>query len=195
MSTARGRSCSPTNGSLPPQSFPLVRTALRSRPRMFPPDFKELLSVFNNRKIRYLLIGGYAVSLYAQPRATKDLDLLVSPDADNVKSLYAALAEFGAPLEGLAAEDFMQPDLFFRMGAPPLMVDILPAVQGIDFEGAWERRTEIEIDPEIGLRASVISRSDLIAAKLAAGRPQDMIDVSALRQTEQQQTDQTKRWK
>ena len=162
---------------------------------MFPPDFKELLSVFNNRKIRYLLIGGYAVSLYAQPRATKDLDLLVSPDADNVKSLYAALAEFGAPLEGLAAKDFMQPDLFFRMGAPPLMVDILPAVQGIDFEGAWERRTEIEIDPEIGLRASVISRSDLIAAKLAAGRPQDMIDVAALRQTEQQQTDETKRRK
>ena len=105
---------------------------------MFPPDFKELLSVFNSRKIRYLLIGGYAVSLYAQPRATKDLDLLVSPDADNVKSLYAALAEFGAPLEGLKAEDFMEPDLFFRMGAPPLMVDILPAIQGVDFESAWK---------------------------------------------------------
>jgi len=162
---------------------------------MFPQDFKELLSVFNSRKIRYLLIGGYAVSLYAQPRATKDLDLLVSPDANNVKALYAALAEFGAPLEGLTAADFMQPDLFFRMGAPPLMVDILPAVQGVDFEVAWERRTEIEIDPESGLRASVISRSDLIAAKLAAGRPQDLIDVAALRQTEQQQTDETERRK
>ena len=96
---------------------------------MFPPDFKELLSVFNSRKIRYLLIGGYAVSLYTEPRATKDLDLLISPDADNVKSLYAALAEFGASLEGLKAEDFMEPDLFFRMGAPPLMVDILPAIR------------------------------------------------------------------
>jgi len=117
---------------------------------MFPPDFKELLSVFNSRKIRYLLIGGYAVSLYTQPRATKDLDLLISPDADNVKSLYAALAEFGASLEGLKAEDFMEPDLFFRMGAPPLMVDILPAIQGVDFESAWERRTDIETDPESG---------------------------------------------
>jgi len=117
--------------------------------------------------------------------------LLISPDADNVKSLYAALAEFGAPLEGLKAEDFMEPDLFFRMGAPPLMVDILPAIQGVDFESAWERRTDIEIDPESGLRAPVISRIDLIAAKLAAGRPQDMIDVAALRQTEQQQTGKT----
>ena len=117
--------------------------------------------------------------------------MLISPDADNVKSLYAAVAEFGAPLEGLKAEDFMEPDLFFRMGAPPLMVDILPAIQGVDFESAWERRTDIEIDPESGLRAPVISRIDLIAAKLAAGRPQDMIDVAALRQTEQQQTGKT----
>ena len=75
---------------------------------MFPPDFKELLSVFNSRKVRYLMIGGYAVTLHAQPRATKDLDLLVSPDADNVKALYAALAEFGAPLGGLRAADFME---------------------------------------------------------------------------------------
>ena len=140
---------------------------------MFPPDFKELLSVFNSRKVRYLLIGGYAVSLHAQPRATKDLDLLVSPDADNVQGLYAALAEFG-------------------MGAPPLMVDILPAIQGVDFESAWERRTTIEIDPESGLRAPIISRGDLIAAKLAAARPQDMIDVAALRQSGQQQPDDQK---
>ena len=157
---------------------------------MFPPDFKELLSVFNSRKIRYLLIGGYAVSLHAQPRATKDLDLLVSPDAENVRALYAGLAEFGAPLEGVTPEDFMEPDTFFRMGAPPLMVDILPAIQGVDFETAWGRRAEIEIDPESGLKAAVISRSDLIAAKLAAARPQDMIDVAALRQTEQRTNDE-----
>ena len=151
---------------------------------MFPPDFKELLSVLNGRKIRYLVIGGYAVSLQAQPRATKDLDLLVSPDAANVAALYAALAEFGAPLGGLKAADFMEPDTFFRMGVPPLMVDILPAVQGVDFEGAWERREEMEIDSQSGLRVPVISRHDLIATKLAAARPQDLIDVAALRETE-----------
>ena len=72
------------------------------------------------------------------------------PDPDNVKALYAALAEFGAPLEGLKAADFMEPDMFFRMGAPPLMVDILPAIQGVDFDSAWERRTDMEIDPESG---------------------------------------------
>jgi hypothetical protein len=153
---------------------------------MFPSDFKELLSVFHNRKIRYLLIGGYAVSHYAQPRTTKDLDLLVGPDRENAQALYAALAEFGAPLDGITPEDFMVPGTFFRMGTPPLMVDILPAIQGVDFERAWERRTEIEVDTESGLRLSVISRRDLIAAKLAAGRPKDLADVAALRETERQ---------
>lgn len=151
---------------------------------MFPPDFKELLSVFNSRKVRYLLIGGYAVSLHSQPRSTKDLDLLISPDADNVKALYAALAEFGAPLAGMIPADFMESGTFFRMGVPPLMVDILPAIPGVDFESAWDRRAEMEIDPDNGLRVPVISRRDLIAAKLAAARPQDLIDAEALRQSE-----------
>jgi hypothetical protein len=153
---------------------------------MFPPDFKELLSVFNSRKIRYLVIGGYAVSLHTQPRATKDLDLLVSPDPGNARAVYAALAEFGAPLEGIKPADFTEPGTFFRMGAPPLMVDILPAIQGVDFESAWERRMDIEIDATSGLKASVISSGDLVAAKLAAGRPQDLLDVAALHETQRQ---------
>ncbi len=159
---------------------------------MFPPDFKELLSVFNSRKVKYLLIGGYAVSLHAQPRGTKDLDLLVSPDAENADALYEALAEFGAPPGGIKAADFTDPNMFFRIGTPPLMVDILLAIKGVDFDTAWERRTEIEIDAESGLKAWVISSGDLIAAKLAAGRPQDLADVAALRQTEEEQAGKKK---
>jgi hypothetical protein len=64
-------------------------------------DFKELLSVLNAFEVRYLIVGGYAVSLHAQPRATKDLDILISPDGENSKAVYSALAKFGAPLEGL----------------------------------------------------------------------------------------------
>ena len=151
---------------------------------MFPPDFKELLSVFNNRKIKYLVIGGYAVIVHSQPRATKDLDILISPDTENAKAVYAALAEFGAPLEGLKPADFMEPGTFFRMGSPPLMVDILPDIKGVDFENAWKSRTEIEID--VGMKVPVISSSDLIQAKLAAGRPQDLLDVAAIREADKQ---------
>ncbi len=65
-------------------------------------DFKELLSVFNAGQVRYLIVGGYAVSFHAQPRATKDLDILIGADAENSKAVYAALAKFGAPIDGLS---------------------------------------------------------------------------------------------
>ena len=143
-------------------------------------DFKELLSIFNAQKVKYLIVGGYAVSLHAQPRATKDIDLLIKPDAENAKAVYAALVRFGARLEGLAAGDFIERDKFFRMGAPPVMVDILPEIGGVDFDLAWERRVEAVIDPQSGLTAFFISCEDLMSAKLAAGRPQDIADVAAL---------------
>lgn len=142
------------------------------------PDFKELLSAFNAHRVRYLVVGGYAVSFHAQPRATRDLDLLIGADPANGRAVYAALAKFGAPLQGLTARDLVEPGSFFRMGNPPVMVDILPRISGVDFEEAWRRRVEVAIDDT--LSAPFISREDLIAAKLAAGRPQDLADVAAL---------------
>ena len=93
------------------------------------PDFKELLSVLNAHRVKYLLVGAYAVSVYAQPRATKDLDILVKPDVHNANALFAALKDFGAPLEGITAADFANVKSFFRMGREPVMVDILPQIQ------------------------------------------------------------------
>src|ERR1039458_2087364 len=144
-------------------------------------DFKELLSIFNAQKVKYLIVGGYAVSFHAQPRATQDIDLLIKPDAENARAVYAALGKFGAPLDGLTAEDFIERDKFFRMGRAPVIVDILPEIRGIDFDHAWQNRVEAVMDPQSGLTASFISSEDLIAAQLAAGRPQDIADVAALR--------------
>jgi hypothetical protein len=144
-------------------------------------DFKELLSALNAHRVRYLIVGGYAVSFHAEPRATKDLDILISPDADNSKAVFAAPAQFGAPIEGLSAKDFAEPDNFFRMGTPPVMVDILPRISGVEFESAWQRRVDVPVDDS--LTASFISRSDLLAAKISAGRAQDLVDVTALRES------------
>jgi hypothetical protein len=144
-------------------------------------DFKELFAILNAAKVRYLVVGGYAVSFHAQPRATKDLDLLVKPDHANAEALYRALSEFGAPLEGLKPSDFAEAGSFFRMGTPPLMVDILPEISGVDFDSAWSRRVEATIDIAAGVVAPFISGDDLIAAKLAAGRKQDLADVAAIR--------------
>jgi len=149
---------------------------------MFPPDFKELLSIFKKRKIKYLIVGGYAVSLHSQPRTTKDLDLFVSTDARNAREIYDALLEFGAPLGELQPRDFTRPTLVFRMGRAPLLVDVLAEIPGVHFGNAWKKKVEVEIDPASGLKAYVISADDLIAAKLASARPRDLADVEALRE-------------
>src|SRR6202789_1242424 len=114
-------------------------------------DFKELLSAFNEGHVKYLVVGGYAVSMHAQPRATKDLDILIGADAENSKAVYAALAKFGAPVEGLSAKDFAEPDYFFRMGTPPVMVDIMPKITGVEFEEAWSRRVDVQIDDNLSV--------------------------------------------
>ena len=143
-------------------------------------DFKDLLSAFNAANVRYLVVGGYAVSLHSQPRATKDLDLFIATDAQNSEAVFRALAKFGAPVEGLSAADFREPDNFFRMGTPPVMVDIMPRISGVEFETAWHRRVDIKISDM--LMVPFISRDDLLTAKIAAGRAQDLADVAALRE-------------
>jgi len=148
-------------------------------------DFKELLLAFNAGQVRYLIVGGYAISFHAQPRATKDLDILIGADAENSKAVYAALAKFGAPVENLSAKDFAEPDNFFRMGTPPVMVDIMPKISGVEFEEAWSRRVDVQIDSDLSV--PFISRQDLLTAKLSAGRAQDLIDVDALRESSQSQ--------
>jgi len=134
----------------------------------------------NAYSVKYLIVGVYAVSIHAQPRATKDLEILVKPDARNGKAVYAALAQFGAPLEGLTFADFAERGPFFHMGREPVAVDILTEIPGVEFDAAWERRVEGVLDAATGLQAFFISKDDLIAAKLASGRPQDLADVDAI---------------
>jgi hypothetical protein len=152
------------------------------------PDFKELLSILNAQRVKYLVVGGFAVGFHSQPRATKDLDILIRPDAQNAKAVYDALAQFGAPLEGVTPHDLLDHDGFFRIGNAPVMIEILPFIKGIEFDDAWLRRVEIVIDPVTGSTAFVLAREDLITAKLAAGRPQDLADVDAIRKAEEAQT-------
>jgi hypothetical protein len=144
-------------------------------------DFSDLLRLFNANRVKYLVIGGYAVIRYTEPRYTKDLDLWVSADAENARSVYAALKEFGAPLVGLTEQDFAEEGYFYQMGVPPLRVDVLMGIPGVVFSDAWERREETDFG---GLRIPFISRRDLIAAKRASGRPQDLLDAQSLTEAE-----------
>jgi len=141
------------------------------------PDFKELLSLFKKYRVKYLVVGGYAVMRYSEPRFTKDLDLLISVDKNNSISVYNALKEFGAPLASITAKDFSQEGYFYQMGVQPLRVDILMSIPGINFDEAWEDKEVVQLgDIEINF----ISKKHLIESKKVSGRPQDLIDLENL---------------
>ncbi|MCX6058126.1 MAG: nucleotidyltransferase [Chloroflexi bacterium] len=140
-------------------------------------DFSDLLQIFNDQNVKYLVIGGYAVVQYAEPRFTKDLDVLISTDIANAEAVYNSLREFGAPLTGLTSKDFSEEGFFFQIGVSPIRVDVLMGIPGVNFEDCWNRRVEVDFD---GLNVIFISKNDLIISKRAAGRPQDLIDADLL---------------
>ena len=143
-------------------------------------DYKDLLSAFHAHGVRYLVVGGYAVIFHSQPGFTKDLDLFIKADAANAQATYAALAEFGAALQGIRPEDLADRGSFFRFGHDPRGL-ILPDIPGVDFDAAWERRVEGVIDAKTGFKAFFISKDDLITGKLASGRIRDLADVEDIR--------------
>jgi hypothetical protein len=140
-------------------------------------DFKELLRLLEKHEVRYLVVGGYAVMLYSEPRWTKDLDLWIALDPPNASAIFAALREFGAPLAGLTEQDFAAPGYFYQMGNPPLRVDVMMGIPGCDFEAAWARRHTISLAE---CHIHFIGRDDLITVKRASGREQDLKDVAAI---------------
>jgi len=141
-------------------------------------DFRDLLQSLNAAGVRYLIVGGYAVMVHTEPRYTKDLDVWIDSEPVNAARLFDALAEFGAPMHEYSPSDFTSPETFFQIGIDPVRIDILTSVTGLDFGQAWESRSVVDF---AGVPAAVLSRQDLIAAKLSAGRPQDQEDVRRLR--------------
>jgi hypothetical protein len=79
-------------------------------------DFRELLVVLNAHNVRFLVVGGYAVIHYAEPRYTKDLDLWIEPNSANALRFRAAMIEFGAWLKEMSVEDFSTPQVMFQIG-------------------------------------------------------------------------------
>jgi hypothetical protein len=145
-------------------------------------NFVDLLSALNSHGARYLVVGGYAVSYHSQPRGTKDMDIFYSTDKENTTAVFQALAEFGAPMAGIGAEDFADPEKMFRFGRPPYQVDFLPMLTGVDFEDAWRTRVMVAVTDEI--EAPYISSDQLKENKRAFGRLQDLADVEAIEHCE-----------
>ena len=127
-------------------------------------------------------MGAYAVMKYTEPRYTKDLDVWVDPTSDNAARVFRALAGCGAPMADVTVEDFTNPD---QVGMAPHRIDVIMGVKGLTFPEAWSRQVETEFEGET---IRLVCKPDLIISKEAAGRPQDLIDLDHLRQSDETKT-------
>jgi len=143
--------------------------------KRLPDDFKEFILCLNSNNVRYLLVGGWAVGMYGNPRATKDIDFLVAIDSDNLANLQKALLTFGAPPVDI--ERFKEKGNVIRMGSSPIMIDIINDADGIDMDECYTRRKIMNIED---VDISIISVSDLIKNKKASGRSMDIADAERL---------------
>ncbi len=140
-------------------------------------DFRDLFACLNAGNVRYLIVGGYAVMRYTEPRYTKDIDVWIDRSSENADATYSALARFGAPLQGIKPRDLTEPDIILQLGVAPVRVDILTSISGVAFGDAWNRRVAADF---AGVPVFFISKEDLIAAKRASGRPEDLLDLKRL---------------
>lgn len=141
------------------------------------PDFRDLLYAFCGEGVEFLIVGAHAVMRYTEPRYTKDLDIWVNPTPENASRVMRALAIFGAPLDGVKEADFTDPEVVYQIGVAPSRVDVLTSVAGLHFRDAHDRRVEGTYG---GVPVAFPNKEDLIAAKRASARPQDMLDIERM---------------
>ncbi len=141
-------------------------------------DFREFIQSLNDNKVRYLIIGGYAVAFHGHPRYTKDIDIWLELTAENATRTVKALEQFGFSSLGLQTGDFLVPDQIIQLGYPPNRIDLLISLENMDFRECYDSRSEITVS---GVKINFIDLANLRKSKKIAGRYQDLADLENLK--------------
>jgi predicted nucleotidyltransferase len=144
---------------------------------MFNPDFKEFVKLLIKNQVEYLIVGGYAVSIHGYPRYTGDLDIWINPAKSNAKKVLDCLNDFGFSSLEFTEKDFTKEYGVIQLGYPPVRIDIINTVDGVNFEECFQRKSVIEID---NVPVNFISLEDLVKNKKTIARPRDIDDIENL---------------
>ena len=142
-------------------------------------DFKKFIQLLNKHKVKYLLVGGYAVSLYSRPKSTQDIDIFIEKSIKNANKILKVLDEFGLASLGITVNDLTTKDRVVQLGVSPLRIDLMTSIEGVDFSSAFKKRTKIKYWDIKDV--SFISYEDLITNKKTVGRKKDIEDLEWLR--------------
>lgn len=140
-------------------------------------DLLEFVGFLNTNKVQYLVVGGYAVAFHGHPRYTKDIDIWIHPELENIHNLLAALQDFGFGSLDLSVQDFQNPDIVIQLGNIPNRIDLLTDIDGVSFSECYPKKQIIDKD---GVSINFIDLENLRKNKQASGRLQDMADLENL---------------
>jgi len=140
-------------------------------------DYKEMLQALSDEKVRFLLVGAYALAAHGYPRATMDIDLWVMPAPANAEAVLRALHRFGTPLHDLTKNDLAHEGTVFQIGVAPRRINIITAASGLDFEDTLRNSIAVSIE---GIEVRIPCIADLIRNKRSSGRTRDLADAEAL---------------
>lgn len=140
-------------------------------------DYEDILKLFNRHKVKYCIIGAFAVAFYARPRYTKDIDILIDSSPENAKKIIRALTEFGFEDLDLSEDDLCQEGNIIQLGYEPLRVDIVTSLSGTSFDQVWKNKVGADYGRE---KVYFIGLDDLIQTKKQSSRPQDKVDLDLL---------------
>ena len=140
-------------------------------------NFREFIELLNAHKVKYLVVGGFAVAYHGYPRYTKDIDFWIWAEPNNAEQLIQAIGDFGLGALGLKASDFLNPDNIIQMGYEPNRIDLITQLEGLEFEECFELRAETSFE---GVPINFIDLDNLIKSKRLSGRMQDFVDADKL---------------
>ncbi|MFO7915366.1 MAG: DUF6036 family nucleotidyltransferase [Candidatus Krumholzibacteriales bacterium] len=152
-------------------------------------DYKEMLHALSSEKVKFLLVGAYAMAAHGYPRATMDIDIWIMPTQENADAVLRALRRFGSPLHNLTREDLQTDGTIFQIGVAPRRIDIITTASGLQFKEVYDRSMLVKIE---GVDVRIPLIDDLIRNKKASGRTKDLADAEALeslKNSEEQNSD------
>ena len=149
------------------------------------PDFQDFIKCFNKHKVRYVLVGGYAVIYHGYNRSTGDLDIFVEATVANYNRIVQAFEEFKMPVFDMTQSTFLNTESYevFTFGVPPVSIDIITVLRGVTFDEAFTMSTNGLID---GITIRVLLKNGFLLAKKLSKRPKDLEDLHQLNLQEEE---------
>jgi predicted nucleotidyltransferase len=146
-------------------------------------DFLDFIKLCNEHEVKYLIIGGFAVSIHGFPRYTKDMDICIEMSNENAEKIIMVIEKFGFKSLKLEREDFLKKEFITQLGHEPVRIDIINHLECVTFNEAWNNKKVVKVE---NVPVNFIGFDELIKVKTNAGRPQDLVDVMKLKKRKQQ---------